>query len=139
MIKNSLSVLLATVTLIPASSLLCSAIAANGLSTQPSVSNASGHQDLIAQNYIPMYTPDFMMSVSAQRALELRLESMRGKRGSSSNSSGSSVNLSSNSTSSKKTISAKKYRTLFQKLQQKFPGHDTEIKQVLNRMYEVGP
>jgi hypothetical protein len=130
--------LLATVTLIPASSLLCLAIAANGLSTQPSVSNASVQQDLIAQNYIPMYTPDFMMSVSAQRALELRLESMRGKRG-SSNSSGSSVNLSSNSTSSKKTISAKKYRTLFQKLQQKFPGHDAEIKQVLNRMYEVGP
>lgn len=137
MIKNSLSVLLATVTLIPAISLLCSAIAANGLSNQPSVSDASGRQDLIAQNYIPMYTPDFMMSVSAQRALELRLESMRGKRGSSSNSS-KPVNLSSNNGSSKKTISAKQYKILFQKLQQKFPGHDAEIKQVMNRMYEVG-
>jgi hypothetical protein len=116
MVKISLSVLLATVGLLPASSLLCPAIA--------------------QMNYNPMYTPDFTMSNSAQRALEIRLESMRRSKSSSSSSSG--MNRSKNTTSSQKqVITAKQYQYIVKRMQQRMPGRDAEVRQILNRTVEV--
>jgi hypothetical protein len=136
MIKLSLSVLLATLTVIPASSFMTQAFAAARLPTQPtkSTNNLSDH-GLIAQlNYNPMYTPDFMMSVTAQRGLELELESRRG--GSNSDSSNRPASTPSSRQPkanfkfvSSPQVSAQVRAAIIRKMKQKMPERANEIEQ----------
>jgi hypothetical protein len=136
MIKLSLSVLLATLTVMPTSSFIAQAFATTHLPTQPTGSTDQlGDRHLIAQlNYNPMYTPDFMMSVTAQRGLESELESRRG-----SNNSGSS-NRPTNAPSSRPPranfkfvsspkVSAQVRAEIIRKMKQKISGRDAEIEQ----------
>jgi hypothetical protein len=105
-----------------------------------SASSLAGDRSAIAQiDPNNMYTPDFMMSASEQRALELRLEAMRrnkakAKGGNRSNTM-SRANVPSNS--KKQVITAKQYRYIINRMQQKMPGRDAEVRQMLDRMVEV--
>jgi hypothetical protein len=129
-IGRSILFLTAALSLMPTPSWLSAAAASDLVNDR----NAIAQIDTYNNNNF--YTPDYMMSTAAQRALEIRLESMRRNKGKGSNNS-SMTRSQSNTNSKKQVITAKQYRYVVKRMQQKMPGRDAEVKQMLDRMVEV--